>query len=214
MDGNSTIHSCRSLAAAGLFWLLFTWAGGTGLAATINKCIGPTGKATYSDQPCAADEEGGEVDIHGQPLIGGPGSGPDESADPKAVGKEKPAKDAEEEPQEDVRAPRIRRLDFLLNQLLATLNSVGDDCKRATTGINTWIKRHGNETRELYADWNDIKYEKLTLKQKELEAMRSRLNRQVARLKNESLPKLNAKCWNDRQLGAAFDRLQPYLPGS
>jgi len=212
MDGNSAIQTHRAPVAAGVLWLLFAWTGSSSQAATVHKCTDPYGKTTFSDQPCAIDERADEVDIHGQPLIGGPGSAPDPDpdTDPETVVKGQPQEPVEE----DVRAPRLRRLDYLLNQLFTSLNTAGNDCKRATTGINAWIKRYGNETRGLYADWNEIKYEKLALKQKELEVMRRRLNRQVAKLRSEALPKLNAKCWNDRQLGAAFDRLQPYLPGN
>jgi hypothetical protein len=196
---------------------------GTTQAATVYKCTGPTGKTTFSDQPCAEGERADQVDVRGQPLIGGPESAQKSDADatsaesgdaeaPAAEAAEEAA--ADQEPVEDVRAPRLRRLDFLLSQLLSMLNSAGDDCTAATTGIKNWIGKHGQETRALYADWDDIRFEKLALKKKELEAMRTRLKRQVAQLKNQSLPRLNAKCWNDRALGAAFDYLQPYLPGS
>lgn len=195
-----------------LAWLLLAAAGAT-QAATVYKCTGPTGKTTFSDQPCADDERADQVDVRGQPLIGGPDSAPAATAADGEPGSEAEPP-AEEEPVEDERAPRLRRLDFLLNQLLTTLNGAGDDCQAATAGIRQWIERHGAETRALYADWDEIRFEKLVLKKKELEAMRAGLKRQVSRLKNESLPRLNAKCWNDRALGAAFDQLQPYLPGN
>lgn len=205
-----------------LLWLLFTW-GGASQAATVYKCTGPTGKTTFSDQPCAEGERADQVDVRGQPLIGGPESAQKsdaddtsaESGEAEAPAGEKAGEEAvDQEPVEDVRAPRLRRLDFLLSQLLSMLNSAGDDCTAATKGIRTWIDKHGQETRALYADWDEIRFEKLALKKKELEAMRTRLRRQVAQLKNQSLPRLNARCWNDRVLGAAFDDLQPYLPGS
>jgi hypothetical protein len=195
---------------------------GTPQAATVYKCTGPTGKTTFSDQPCAAGERADQVDVRGQPLIGGPesvqksdaGGAPAANSEAEAPAGEAAGEAAvDQEPVEDVRAPRLRRLDFLLSQLLSTLNRAGDDCTAATESIRTWIGRHGQETRALYADWNEIRFEKLALKKKELEAMRDRLNRQVAQLKNQSLPRLNARCWNDRTLGAAFDDLQPYLPG-
>lgn len=212
-----------ALWPAVLLCLLFV-RDGTTQAATVYKCTGPTGKTTFSDQPCVEGERADQIDVRGQPLIGGPESALKSDADdaPAANSKaEVPAGEADggqvavdQEPVEDVRAPRLRRLDFLLSQLLSTLNRAGDDCTAATEGIRSWIGKHGQETRTLYADWDEIRFEKLALKKKELEAMRERLNRQVAQLKNQSLPRLNARCWNDRTLGAAFDDLQPYLPGS
>ena len=195
--------------------LLLVFACGPAVAATVYKCSGPGGRTTFSDQPCPDTEQGAEVELRGQPLIGGPGSAPvpeAESADASSaqVEQEPPA----EEEVEDVRAPRLRRLDALLNQLYSGINASGEDCKRATASIEGWIQRHGKETRELYAVWDEVRFEKLSLKQKELDAMRKRLRGQVATLKSVTLPKLNAKCWNDRALGAAFDRLLPYLPAS
>ncbi len=214
MNGTPSHALFGNRLAGGL--LLFCLASAPAMAATAYKCTGPNGRTTFSDQPCPDAEQGAEVQLRGQPLIGGQGSAPPAGTAPEGDGgapAESAQQPAAEEVVEDVRAPRLRRLDALLNQLFSALNASGEDCGRATEIIDGWIKRHGGETRQLYAAWDEVRYEKLNLKQKELEAMRTRLRRQVAQLKSVTLPKLNAKCWNDRQLGAAFDRLQPYLPG-
>ena len=200
-------------------WALGLWLasqGGTGLAATAYKCTGPDGRATFSDQPCPEGERGDEVELRSQPLIGSPvppkeGGGEGGRNGEQAAGEGEGA-DAEEVI-EDVRAPRLRRLDFLYNTLLESLNAAGESCTLATVQIENWIDRHGDEARELFAAWDEIRFEKLNLKQTELQEMRARLSAQLKQLRSVTLPRLNAKCWNDRRLGAAFDRLQPYLPG-
>ena len=206
-----TRRACKGWALL----LLLAFGCGPAAAATVYKCSSPGGRTTFSDQPCPDTEQGAEVELRGQPLIGGPGSAPvPEAESGDASSAEVEQKPPAEEEVEDVRAPRLRRLDALLNQLYSSINASGEDCKRATASIEGWIQRHGKETRELFAAWDEVRFEKLNLKQKELEAMRTRMRGQVAQLKSVTLPKLNAKCWNDRALGAAFDRLLPYLPGS
>jgi hypothetical protein len=211
---HATAMRCRLLATV-LLLALGTMALPAG-AAKVYKCTAPGGRTTFSDQPCPDTEQASEVELRGQPLIGNPQAAP--AADEQEAGAE-PVEEAEQKPPveeevEDERAPRLRRLDALLNQLYSGLNASGENCVRATETIEGWIGRHGKETRELFAAWDEVRFEKLNLKQKELEAMRTRMRGQVAQLKSVTLPKLNAKCWNDRALGAAFDRLLPYLPGN
>ena len=221
MDAMSAgrLHASQPIlwVAAGLGLLVFTCA--TASAATAYKCTGSDGRTTFSDQPCPDHQQGAEVQLRGQPLIGGPDGAPAPDAGPGEGVEDDKTQQAEERPPaeevvEDVRAPRLRRLDALMNQLYSGINAAGEDCKKATARIEGWIKSHGKETRELFAAWDEVRFEKLNLKQKELDAMRKRLRGQVSKLKSVTLPKLNAKCWNDRALGAAFDRLQPYLPAS
>jgi hypothetical protein len=218
MSGHQAFAMRRCVpVAAGLFLLVMTCT--TASAATAYKCTGPDGRTTFSDQPCPDHEQGAEVELRGQPLIGGPDGVPAPDAGPDEGAEGEKSQQAEESPPaeevvEDVRAPRLRRLDALMNQLYSGINTAGEDCEKATARIEGWIKSHGKETRELFAAWDEVRFEKLNLKQKELDAMRKRLRGQVSKLKSVTLPKLNAKCWNDRALGAAFDRLQPYLPGS
>lgn len=195
-------------------------------AAKVYKCTAPGGRTTFSDQPCPDTEQASEVELRGQPLIGGPGSAPapEESEQGESTGDTPPesgptrpaevAAEKAEEEVEDARAPRLRRLDALLNQLYSALNAAGENCGRATEAIDAWITRSGKETRQLYAAWDEVRHEKLNLKQKELEAMRERMRRQVSQFNSVTLPRLNAKCWNDQTLGAAFDRLRPYLPSN
>jgi hypothetical protein len=166
---------------------------------------------TFSDKPCPDGHGTAKFTLGGQPKMA-----EDQPAQPlpqPASSEAQPEPDAPPPPARDARGEQLRRLEFLLGQLVNGVAQADSNCASATSTMQGWLQNSAGEARDLWPAWQSVEEGGEPAPGEELVAFGELIGKKVREFESETLTRLTARCWDSQALNDTVDAVREQLPG-